>query len=249
MQPSVLITGASYGVGEEAAYQFAKQGYRVAITATQVNNLHKTKQNLEKLGCQPLCLELNIQSHESISSTLLKVISDFGSLNVLVNNAGANLRKLAIDVTREEWDSLMTTNISGTFFTSQAFGRYLIENDLPGCIVQVASIHGMIGAKERSTYGISKAAILQMTRMLAIEWADHKIRVNAVAPGRLETPSPSRAITGNNPDYMAQMLKKIPLHRLATAEEVAQAIVYLASPAANAITGQTIVLDGGMIVA
>jgi NAD(P)-dependent dehydrogenase (short-subunit alcohol dehydrogenase family) len=108
-------------------------------------------------------------------------------------------------------------------------------------------VHGIVGAKERSTYGISKAAILHMTKMLAIEWAEYQIRVNAVAPGRLETDSPSRAITGNNPEYMANMLNKIPLHRLATAEEVAQAIYYLASPAANAITGQTIILDGGIV--
>ena len=249
MKPSVLITGASYGVGEQAAYQFAKQGYQVAITATRIANLNKTKQNLEDLGCQPFCLELHLQSQESISNAIQNVISEFGSLDVLVNNAGENIRKLAVDVTREDWNSLMTTNVTGTFFMSQAFGRYLIEHKLPGSIVQVASVHGIVGAKERSTYGISKAAILHMTKMLAIEWADDQIRVNAVAPGRLETDSPSRAITGNNPEYMAAMLKKIPLHRLATSEEVAQAIFYLASPAASAITGQTIVLDGGIVVA
>jgi NAD(P)-dependent dehydrogenase (short-subunit alcohol dehydrogenase family) len=141
----------------------------------------------------------------------------------------------------------MSTNLTGTFFMSQSFGKYLIEHKLPGSIIQVASVHGIVGAKERSTYGISKAAILHMTKMLAIEWAENQIRVNAVAPGRLETDSPSRASTGNNPEYMANMLNKIPLHRLATAQEVAQAIYYLASPAANAITGQTIVLDGGLV--
>ena len=249
MKPSVLITGASYGVGEQAAYQFAKQGYQVAITATRIANLSKTKQNLEDLGCKPLCLELHLQSQESISGVIQNVISEMGSLDVLVNNAGENIRKLAVDVTREDWNSLMATNVTGTFFMSQEFGRYLIQHKRSGSIVQVASVHGIVGAKERSTYGVSKAAILHMTKMLAVEWADYQIRVNAVAPGRLETDSPSRAVTGTNPEYMAAMLKKIPLHRLATSEEVAQAIFYLASPAASAITGQTIVLDGGIVAA
>ncbi len=248
-KPSVLITGASYGVGQQAAYVFAKQGYQVAITATKLSNLETTKQHLQELGVEALCCELNLRSQESITQIIEKVTTHFGGLNVLVNNAGENIRRLAVDVTLEDWDGLMTTNLTGTFFMSQAFGKYLIEHQLPGSIVQVASVHGLVGAKERSTYGISKAAILHMTKMLAIEWADHQIRVNAVAPGRLETDSPSRATTGSNPEYMAAMLKKIPLHRLATAEEVAQAIYYLASPAASAITGQTIVLDGGMVVA
>jgi NAD(P)-dependent dehydrogenase (short-subunit alcohol dehydrogenase family) len=249
MKPIVLITGASYGVGEEAAYQFAKQGYQVAITATKKSNLNNTKNNLEALGCKALCLELNLKSQESITSSVQEVISTLGNLDVLVNNAGENIRKLAVDVTREEWGSLIETNLTGTFFMSQEFGRYLIDNKRSGSLIQVASVHGIVGAKERSTYGITKAAILHMTKMLAIEWADYQIRVNAVAPGRLETSSPSRAITGNNPEYMEAMLKRIPLHRLATAEEVAQAILYLASPAASAITGQTIVLDGGVVVA
>jgi NAD(P)-dependent dehydrogenase (short-subunit alcohol dehydrogenase family) len=247
MKPSVLITGASYGVGEQAAYQFAKEGYQVAITATKLSNLDKTKEGLKNLGVAAFCCELNLRSQESILQTLQKVTTEFGGLDVLVNNAGENIRKLAVDVSREDWDSIMSTNLTGTFFMSQSFGKYLIEHKLPGSIIQVASVHGMVGAKERSTYGISKAAILHMTKMLAIEWAEHQIRVNAVAPGRLETDSPSRAMTGNNPEYMANMLKKIPLHRLATAQEVAQAIYYLASPAANAITGQTIVLDGGIV--
>jgi NAD(P)-dependent dehydrogenase (short-subunit alcohol dehydrogenase family) len=111
------------------------------------------------------------------------------------------------------------------------------------------SAHGLVGAPERSTYGISKAAVIHMTKMLAIEWAEHAIRVNAVAPGRMQTESPSRAGKGNDPAYMAAMLARIPLHRLATAEEVASAVCWLAGAQAGSITGQTIVLDGGLSVA
>jgi len=140
---------------------------------------------------------------------------------------------------------VIATNATGTFFLSQQFGRHLLAHGRPGCIVNVASTHGIVGAAERSTYGISKAAIIHMTRMLAIEWAAHGIRVNAVAPGRLDTASPSRADT--DPKYMQAMLARIPMHRLATAEEVAAAICYLASREAASVTGHTIVLDGGLI--
>jgi 2-deoxy-D-gluconate 3-dehydrogenase len=126
-------------------------------------------------------------------------------------------------------------------------GRHLIGRAREGAIISIASTHGLVGAPERSTYGISKGAIIQMTRMLAIEWAAHGIRVNAIAPGRLDTASPSRA--GADPKYMEAMLERIPLHRLATAEEVAGAAAYLASPQAQSVTGQVLVLDGGLTAA
>jgi 2-deoxy-D-gluconate 3-dehydrogenase len=176
------------------------------------------------------------------------VTSAFGRIDLLVNNAGSNLRKLAVDVTWAEWDAV-TSNLRGAFFLSQHFGRQLIAGHRPGVIVNIASTHGLFGAAERSTYGIAKGALIQMTRMLAIEWAEHDIRVNAVAPGRLETRSPSRAARTDDPAYMRAMLARIPLHRLATVDEVAAAVCFLASPQAGSITGQTLVLDGGITVA
>jgi NAD(P)-dependent dehydrogenase (short-subunit alcohol dehydrogenase family) len=177
------------------------------------------------------------------------VLSALGHLDLLVNNAGANLRKLAVDVTWAEWDAVMATNLTGAFFLTQQVGRHLIADRRPGAIVNLASTHGLIGAAERSVYGISKGALIQMTRMLAIEWAVHSIRVNAIAPGRLDTPSPSRAARTIDPSYMEAMLARVPLKRLATVEEVAAAVCYLASPQAASITGQTLILDGGLTVA
>jgi NAD(P)-dependent dehydrogenase (short-subunit alcohol dehydrogenase family) len=178
-----------------------------------------------------------------------EVIAALGRIDVLVNNAGANLRKLAVDVTAAEWDAVMNVNIRGTFFLTQTIGRAMIASGRGGAIVNIASTHALAGTPERSTYGISKAALVGMTRMLAVEWAAHGIRVNAVAPGRLATPSPSRADKGADQAYMDAMLKRIPLRRLATTEEVAAAVVYLASPAAASITGQMLVLDGGLTAA
>jgi NAD(P)-dependent dehydrogenase (short-subunit alcohol dehydrogenase family) len=194
-----------------------------------------------------LPLALDLRSPAAIAAAMAEVTAAFGGLDVLVNNAGSNLRRLAIDVTAAEWRDMMEVNVTGTFLLTQAFGRHLIGRAQGGAVINVASTHGLIGAAERSTYGIAKGAIIQMTRMLAIEWAEHGIRVNAVAPGRLDTASPSRA--GADPKYMAAMLARIPLHRLATAEEVAAAIAYLASPAAQSVTGQILVLDGGLTAA
>ncbi|HLH96293.1 MAG TPA: SDR family oxidoreductase [Xanthobacteraceae bacterium] len=244
---TALVTGASYGLGAATALALARAGFDVVVTATAMENLTATLKALAALEVRTLPLALDLRAPSAIAAALADITAAFGGLDVLVNNAGSNLRKLAVDVTQAEWRDMIEVNVTGTFLLTQAFGRELISRGAPGAVVNVASTHGLIGAPERSTYGIAKGAIIQMTRMLAVEWARHGVRVNAVAPGRLETASPSRA--GAEAKYMAAMLERIPLHRLATAEEVAAAIAYLASPAAQSVTGQVLVLDGGLTVA
>jgi NAD(P)-dependent dehydrogenase (short-subunit alcohol dehydrogenase family) len=246
---TAFVTGASYGVGAATALALAHDGYDVAISATRAENLGETMAKLETAGARIVPIVLDLPSQSSIERALADVLSAFGHLDLLVNNAGANLRKLAVDVTWAEWDAVMATNLTGAFFLTQQVGRHLIADGRPGAIVNLASTHGMVGAAERSTYGISKGALIQMTRMLAIEWAVHGIRVNAIAPGRLDTASPSRAARTTDPSYIEAMLARIPLRRLATVEEVAAAVCYLASPQAASITGQTLMLDGGLTAA
>ena len=246
---AALVTGASYGVGAATALALARAGYDVAITATRSDNLRRTLAALAETKARVVPLVLDLRGQQSILRAFGDTLAALGQLDVLVNNAALNLRKLAVDVTPDEWDAVMKTNARGAFFLSQQAGRHWIACGQPGCIVNIASAHGLVGAAERSTYGISKAAIVHMTKMLAVEWAEHGIRVNAVAPGRMQTDSPSRAEKGSDEAYMAAMLKRIPLHRLATAEEVASAVCWLASPAAASMTGQTIVLDGGLTAA
>ena len=248
-RPVALVTGASYGVGAAAAIAFARAGYDLAVTATITGNLDTTMAALAPYGARVTAHPLQLGDPQSVDAAFASVVAAHGRIDALVNNASANLRKQATDVTRSEWDDLMAINVTGPFFLTQQMGRHLIAGRRAGTIVNVASTHALVGAAERSTYGISKAALVQMTRMLAVEWAQHGIRVNAVAPGRLATASPSRAGTGGNPHYMAAMLARIPLHRLATVDEVADAIVYLASPAAASITGHTLVVDGGLTAA
>jgi NAD(P)-dependent dehydrogenase (short-subunit alcohol dehydrogenase family) len=246
---TALVTGASYGVGAAIALALARDGFDVAITATTTDNLAATVEAVDALGARAVPLALDLRDQGSIEQTVAAAIAALGGLELLVNNAGANLRKDAVDVTADEWDAVMAVNIRGTFFLTQQVGRHLIAAGAGGFVVNIASTHALVGAAERSTYGISKAALVGMTRMLAVEWAPHGIRVNAIAPGRLDTPSPSRAEKGADPAYMSAMLKRIPLQRLASAEEVAATVVYLASPAAAAMTGQVLVLDGGLTAA
>ncbi len=243
---SALVTGASYGVGAATALTLALDGFDVAITATKIENLAGTVKSLQETGARAVPVALDLRDDASIASAFATAVAGLGRLDVLVNNAGNVLRQRATQVTRDEWDAVMSVNVRGAFFLTQQFGRYLIAARRGGCVVNIASTHGLVGAVECSTYGISKASIIHMTKMLAVEWAEHAIRVNAVAPGRLNTSSPARAETGSDPAYMAAMLQRIPLHRLATPEEVAAAVCWLASPAAASVTGHALVIDGGL---
>jgi NAD(P)-dependent dehydrogenase (short-subunit alcohol dehydrogenase family) len=203
-----LVTGASYGVGAAIALALARDGFHVVLTATRERNLDATLATVRETGQNAFGIELDLRSQLSIEKAAAAAIEAFGQVDVLVNNAGVNLRSKAIETERDEFEDVLLTNVTGTFFLTQQIGRYLIARRTPGRIITISSAHALVGAAERSAYGISKAALLQMTRMLAVEWAEYGITVNAVAPGRLDTTSPSRAGTGSNKDYMEAMLKR-----------------------------------------
>lgn len=240
-----FVTGASTGIGAAIALRLARDGFDVAVSARRVENLADTMAVLGPTGARVVPVALDVRSLPGIEQAMAGVLGAFGQLDVLVNNAGITLRKLAVDVTAAEWGAVIGTNVTGTFFMCQQMGRHLIGSGRPGCIINLGSTHGMLGFAERSTYGISKAAIIHLTRMLAIEWAPHGIRVNAIAPGTVETPSRA-AFFAADPGRREQMLERVPLRRFATVEEVAGAVCYLASPEAEYITGQTLILDGGL---
>jgi NAD(P)-dependent dehydrogenase (short-subunit alcohol dehydrogenase family) len=240
-----LVTGASYGLGAATALALARDGCDVAVTELKVEGLSETVAKIESMGRRALPVALDVRSHESIAAAFAQVLGEFGRLDVLVNNAGITLRRHAVDVTRDEWQAVLDVNLSGAFFMSQQMGRQLIGAKRPGCIVSIASTFGVTGFPERSTYGISKAGIIQMTRMLAIEWAEHGIRVNAVAPGTVETPQRAAGFAAE-PARRQAMIDRVPLKRFGRPEEVGSLVCYLASPQAGYITGQTMLIDGGL---
>lgn len=174
-----------------------------------------------------------------------QVLDSFGRLDLLVNNAGVLLRKPALDITRDEWQNVIDINLTGTFFMSQQMGRHLIGTQRKGSIISIASTHGIVGIGGIAAYGISKAGISHMTRMLAIEWASHGIRVNAIAPGSTETPTRRKSL-GADPERRQMMIERIPFKRFCTEADVAGMASYLASPAADYVTGQTMLVDGGL---
>jgi NAD(P)-dependent dehydrogenase (short-subunit alcohol dehydrogenase family) len=243
---TALVTGASQGIGAAIAEGLARDGFDVAVTSTDSRKLGGVLEKIAANGGRAAAVTLDVRSQASIEQAMSEAVKALGPLDVLVNNAAVPLRRLALEVTREEWANVIDTNATGTFFMTQQMGRHLVAAKRPGCIITISSTHGMIGLAERSVYGISKAAVNHMTRTLAIEWAGYGIRVNGVAPGRVLTDSPGRAASLMDPQYMEAMVARIPLKRFATADEVAAAARYLASPQAGYITGQTIVLDGGL---
>jgi len=241
---TAFVTGASTGIGAAIAVALAREGWDVAIAATRLARLRDTAHKLENSGARIVQVALDLRSLASVKAAVAKVFKAFGHLDVLVNNAAVTLRKPALEVSVDEWGAVMQTNVRGTFFLTQQVARRMIARRAPGCIINIASAHGLLGFPNRSTYGISKAAVIHMTRMLAIEWADHGIRVNAIAPGTVSTPSRAKALA--DPKQKKIMLDRIPLHRFATAREVAAVVRFLASPDAAYMTGQTLVFDGGL---
>ena len=242
---AAIVTGASYGIGHATAAGLAQDGFDVAVTDLTIEALGNTIAAIEAAGRRAVPLVLDTRDQGSVERTIAAAADALPGLELLVNNAGVpSPGKPATDITREDWERVIGVNLTGSFFMSTAMGRVLIAARRPGCVISLASTHGTVGFAGASAYGIAKAGISHMTRMLAIEWAPHGIRVNAIAPGTTETES--RAPNLRDPARRERMLTRIPLGRFGNAAEMAGAIRYLASPAASYITGQILLLDGGL---
>jgi NAD(P)-dependent dehydrogenase (short-subunit alcohol dehydrogenase family) len=246
---TAFVTGASYGIGAAVALALARDGFDLAVSARDPTRLADTCSKIEAAGARALRVSVDIRSLESIHAVFETVLGHFGGLDVLVNNAGVPLQKSTLEITPSDWDDVMNTNVDGTFFMSQTFARRLVAAKRPGLIVNITSAHGFVVTRPgRVAYGVSKAAVDHMTRMLAVEWAAHGIRVNSVAPGRVDTKSPGRARNAADPKYIEAALAQIPLKRFCTMEDVAGAVSWLASPGAAYVTGHTLLLDGAVVI-
>ena len=244
MGRTALVTGAASGIGSEIALALAREGYDLAIAEIDTDRLAELLAHPGLSNRKVVPLGFNLADPTGIAKGFDAARAALGEIDLLVNNAARALIKPVVDVTAAEWDDLMDTNLRGAFLLSQCFGRAAIASKRGGAIVTMASTHGMTGIAGRAVYGIAKAGLIQMTKMLAIEWADYGIRANAIAPTTVLTPS--RAAMLSDPKAKQQMLERIPTRRFVTPEEVAAAVVYLASPAAASITGHTLLLDGGL---
>jgi NAD(P)-dependent dehydrogenase (short-subunit alcohol dehydrogenase family) len=239
-----LVTGASYGIGAATAIGLAEDGFDVAVTDLRPADLAATLAAIEKAGGRALAITLDVREQKSVERAFTETAAAFGGLDLLVNNAGIPMSRPAVEISRTEWHEALAVNLAGSFFMSQQMGRHLIAAGRPGLIVSLASTHGTVGFPGVVAYGVAKAGISHMTRILAIEWAPFGIRVNAIAPGTTETES--RAPMLADPARRETMLGRIPLRRFGRADEMAAAVRYLASPQAGYITGQVLLLDGGL---
>jgi NAD(P)-dependent dehydrogenase (short-subunit alcohol dehydrogenase family) len=242
---SAFVTGASYGIGAAIADALARDGFDVAVADLSTETLDDTVAKIRRHGVRAAAITLDLRVQSNIEASMQQVIAELGHLDVLVNNAGAIVRGPVVEMTREQWASVMEVNLTGTYFMSQAMGRYLLSSGRKGSIISIASTHGAVGVANFSVYGISKAGIAHMTRMLAIEWAKNGIRVNAIAPGSTLTPTRLASLR-NDPTRRQGLIDRIPVGRFCSEEEIAGLASYLASPQAEYITGQTLLIDGGL---
>ncbi|MBM4333180.1 MAG: glucose 1-dehydrogenase [Deltaproteobacteria bacterium] len=240
-----LITGASRGIGQAAAVGLAQAGADIAIASRKLPDLEKVAEQVRKTGRKCLPVAAHVARMEEINNLVGKVKEEFGKIDILVNNAATNpTMASAMDVDERAWDSIMNLNLKGLFFLSQAVARVMKEKG-GGKIINVSSIAG-ITPDLLPVYSISKAAVLMATKVMAQQWAQYKIRVNAIAPGLTKTRF-SEALW-NNPDILKIAMGKTPMARVADPEEMVGAIIYLASDASSYVTGQVIAIDGGTTI-
>ncbi len=239
-----LITGTSAGLGHATALALGREGYDLAVTELEVEPLQALLDHADLTGRKVLPLKLDLRDEDNVSSVVAQTVDHFGQLDIVINNAGRTLKKPIIDVSWDDWDDVIAINLKGAYFLAARFARHCMDAGHPGSIVNIASTHGLTGIADRSVYGISKGGLIQMTRMMAIEWADKGIRVNAVAPTTVMTPSREQLLS--DPAQRDRMLGRIPIGRFAREEEIAAAVCYLVSPGADAVTGHTLAVDGGL---
>lgn len=239
---SVIVTGGSRGIGRDIAISFAKNGAKVLIVGRNGESLQQTVEELKKINRDSFYVSADLNKVSEITRMTEAAVDYMGSIDVLINNAGINRAKPALDVTEEDWDLTLDTNLKAAFFCSQKAAEYMIPNNF-GKIVNIASQMAFVGYYKRAAYCASKGGMVQLTKALAVEWASHSINVNAVAPTFIET-----ELTANmfeDKEFEKEVYGRIPLGKLAEAQDVSAATLFLASNLSKFITGDTIKVDGG----
>lgn len=239
-----LVTGAGSGIGKACAIALAESGADCALgeLPERMANLEPVCEAIRALGRRAAPLPLRLPELPSIDAFVAGAVRELGRIDILVNNAGVNTPRPALEVTEEEWDRILGVNLKGVFFTAQRVAREMIHTG-GGKIVNIASMNGVVGYYKRAAYCASKAGVVNLTRVLAIEWAEHQINVNAVGPTFILTPLTQS--TFDDPTMRADLLSRIPLGRVGQPEDVASAVVFLAGPGAGMVTGHTLLVDGG----
>ena len=241
-----FVTGASRGIGRSIALALARAGAAVVCAARALDQVKSAAAEIESAGGRACALRLDVTQGAQVTAAVKEAEKALGPIDILVNNAGIILEKKTVDVSDEEWDTLFATNLTSMFRCARAVAPGMIARGR-GKIINIGSMYGRLGVPRYAAYSASKAAVDGLTRSLAAEWAKHGIQVNCLAPGYMNTDIPRAAMA--DPETRERFLSKVPARRLGEPAEAASLAVYLASPASDFMTGQTVYLDGGQTMA
>ncbi|PWA07605.1 short-chain dehydrogenase [Pueribacillus theae] len=239
-----IVTGSSYGIGETIAERFAEEGAKVVINSRSLERASKTASKLKEKGYDVIPVAADMSVKKSANALMEKTMEKFGKIDVVVNNAGINRIGPALEISEEDWRAVIDTNLTGVFFGSQAAGKHMQASG--GSIINMTSVFGQVCVPMRAAYSSSKHGIIGLTKVLAVEWAEKNIRVNAVAPAYIKTPldETDQDVGGYGDD---DVVRRTPLRRFGTTKEVADVCLFLASDDASYVTGSTYNVDGGWV--
>ncbi len=237
-----IVTGTSRGLGQYFARALAKAGADLVITSRELSRLTEFKREIESLGRRALAVQLDVLSQDDIEKMVRLTIKEYGKIDILVNNAGLNIRKPTTEVTQQDWDTVLDTNLKGSFFCAQAVAKEMIKRNY-GRIINVGSCTCVFGMEGITAYTASRGGVLSMTRSLAVEWGKFGITVNVLAPGWFKTAQ--NAVLYENKEWVDYITNRIPLNRPGQPNDLDGTVVFLASDACEYITGQIILVDGG----
>ncbi|MBN2290007.1 MAG: glucose 1-dehydrogenase [Candidatus Glassbacteria bacterium] len=238
-----VVTGASRGLGQYFGRALARAGADLAITSRRPGSLGPFRKEVEALGRQALPLELDLRDEQSIDRMVEDAHRHYGMIDILVNNAGCNVRKPSVEMTWEDWNLVLDTNLRGTFFTARAAARKMIPRG-KGRIINIGSVASVFGYSGIAAYCASRGGVKQLTMSLADEWGIHGITVNCLAPGWFKTAQ--SAVLYEDREWVEYLCDRIPLKRPGVPTDLDGAVVFLASDASEYVTGQTILVDGGI---
>lgn len=238
-----VVTGAARGIGQEISKRLAQEGADVALCDLQAEWLAETAGIVEGLGRKALSLAVDVGDSEAVNACINEVIKVFGKVDIMVNNAGITKDTLLVRMSDDDWDAVLRVNLKGTFLFSRAVAKHMMKQR-SGAIINIASISGVIGTAGQANYAASKAGVIALTKSTANELASRGVRANAIAPGFIS----SKMTDALSEDVRKQYLSRIPLGRFGTVEDIANAVVFLASEQSSYMTGQTLHVNGGMVM-
>ena len=238
-----IVTGASRGLGQTFARALARAGADLAITSRTLDSLKAFQKEVEDTGRRAVPLELDVRDEGSIRRMVADAVKAYGRIDILVNNAGCNVRKPAVDVTWDDWNLILDTNLRGAFFVAQSVAREMIPHGR-GRIINIGSVTSVMGYAGLGPYGASRGGIRQLTMSLADDWGPHGITVNCLAPGWFKTEQ--NKVMYEDAEWVSYLVDRIPMRRPGKMSDLEGPVVFLASDASEYVTGQTLLVDGGI---